>query len=116
MSESPFRTPLIEGRLSKEVTLPIFIRALTQGTRVILLPTGFGEAPDHLERAAEIVREHGQNYPHQEYLPVDHYAYIVAPGHSYRFTPEGVLIGRFYDHPTVAFVQTKGGKRFTFGN
>jgi len=116
MSKSLFRTPLIEGRMAKSVTMPVFIKALTQGSRVIGLPSDFATRPDHLERAAKIVRRHWRNYRLHEAMPLEYYAYIVSPGSSYRFTPTGELIGRFYDHPTIAYVQTKNGSKFTFGD
>jgi len=115
MSESLFRTPLIEGRMAPSVTVAIIIRALTQGTRVIELPLDFAAQPDHLERAAELVRQHWRNYRLHEIMPLEYYAYIISPGHSYRFTPAGELLGRFYDHPTIAYAQTEDGQKFTFG-
>ncbi len=87
MSEPLYRTPPIEGRLSESVTLPIFIKAPTQGTRVIGLPADFADRPDHLERAAELVREHHGRYRLHDSMPLAYYTYIVSPGHSYRFTP-----------------------------
>jgi len=116
MNESLFRTPLIEARMTAGVTMPIFIKALTQGSRVIELPSDFAAQPDQLERAAEIVRRHYREYKFHDSMPLAYYAYIASPGRSYRFTSDGRIIGRFHDQPTVAYVQTKGGKRFTFGD
>ena len=116
MNESLFRTPLIEARMTADVTMPIFIKALTQGSRVVELPSDFAGRPDHLERAAEIVRKHYRGYKFHDSMPLAYYAYIVSPGRSYRFTTGGRVIGSFHDQPTVAYMQTKDGKRFTFGD
>ena len=116
MSEPLFRTPLIEGVMAESVTMSIFIKALTQGTRVIGLPADFADRPDHLERAAELVREHHGRYRLHDSMPLAYYTYIVSPGHSYRFSTEGRLLGCFHDHPTIAYVETEDGGRFTFGD
>jgi len=116
MNESLFRTPLIEARMTADVTMPNFIKALTQGTRVVELPPDFASQPDQLERAAEIVRQHHREYKFHDAMPLAYYTYIASPGRSYRFTTGGRLIGSFHDQPIVAYVQTKDGKRFTFGD
>jgi len=116
MSEPLFPNPLIEGRMNRGVTMPVFIKALTQGSRLVELPPDFASRPDHLERAAEVVREHFYQYKFHESMPLAYYAYIIVPGNSYRFSTAGRLLGEFYDHPIVAYMQTKNGKKFSFGD
>ncbi|WP_457631644.1 hypothetical protein [Oceanithermus sp.] len=118
MSESMFKTPLIEAELDPRVTLPVFIKALTHGARVIELPADFAERPDHLERARQLAAKHWRRYQQEgrhKNFPLLYYKYIVTPGHSYRISLDGRITGRFNDRPVAAFVKTEDGERFTFG-
>lgn len=118
MSEKKF-APLIEAVLDEErCKMPIFIKALTYGQRLIQLEPAFAEHPRHLERAARLVRYHVRRYREAnlgERFPIVHYAYILEPGRSARFDFEGNLLGWFADEPARGAVYLSDGTSITFG-
>ncbi len=117
MNESIFQTPLIEAVLDPECRMPIFIKALTHGTRVIKLPQGFPDRPDALDEVRRLVRDHWARYRERgldRNFPILHYAYMPRPGRSVRLTPEGELIGAFSDRPTQAGLRLASGRWITF--
>ncbi len=117
MSEKKF-VPLIEAVLDeKRCKMPIFIKGLTYGSRLIRLEPGFAEHPRHLERAARLVRYHARRYQESgmaKSLPITYYAYILEPGRSARFDFEGNLLGWFADEPARGGFYLADGTSLTF--
>ncbi|WP_456411698.1 hypothetical protein [Oceanithermus sp.] len=118
MSEKTF-VPLIEGRLDPEVEgrTPIFILALTHGTRVVALPPDFAARDDHLGRAQALVRAHHERYlksgPH-EGLPIVGYRYFPVPDWGFELGVDGALLGTLQGRPIEAGFSLASGERVGF--
>jgi hypothetical protein len=118
MSEKPF-VPLIEAQLDPEAVrrLPIFVLALTHGTRVVELPADFARREDHLARAQAEVRAHYARYlehgPHRA-LPLVGYRYFPAPDWGFLLGLDGEVRGTFRGRPIEAGMVTKDGEELGF--
>ena len=110
--------PLIEGALSTDNGHPIFLKALTYGTRVVRLPRGFVDQSDHLHEARHLVIAHQKAYIESSYaraFPIQHYVYYTSRKRSLRISVTGQVLGSFNDiaaNPEF----TIGAKRYGIGD
>ncbi len=106
--------PLIEGELLSDNGYPIFVKALTHGTRVVRLPKGFVDQSDHLHQARHLVIAHQKGYmesSHGRAFPIRYYLYFTSPTRSTRISVTGQVLGSFNDIPANPSF-TIGAKRY----
>ena len=106
--------PLIEGALSADNGHPIFLKALTYGTRVVRLPRGFVDQSDHLHKARHLVISHHREYVQRtlaESFPIRYYVYFTSATRSLRISVTGQVLGFYNDIPANPEF-TIGGKRY----
>ena len=110
--------PLIEGELLSDNGHPVFVKALTHGTRVVRLPRGFVDQRDHLHHARQLVIAHHRMYENESLarvFPIQHYVYFTSPRRSIRISTAGRVIGIFEDIPANPSF-TIGAKRYEIGD
>ncbi len=109
--------PLIEGSLFSNNGHPIFVKALTYGSRVIRLLAGFTEQRDHLHQARCLVIAHQKKYvqsSHVRAFPIQYYAYFTSATRSVRISVTGQVLGIFEDipaNPSFGITTADGKKR-----
>ncbi len=106
--------PLIEGELLSDNAHPIFLKALTYGSRVVRLPRGFVDQSDHLNKARHLVIAHQKGYvqsSHTRAFPIQHYVYFTSRKRSVRISVTGQVLGAFNDIPANPSF-TIGAKRY----
>ena len=94
--------PHIEGVLSSDNDHPVFVKALTHGTRVVRLPRGFVDQSDHLNKARHLVITHHRKYMQRtlaEKFPICFYKYMTTATRSVRISVDGRVLGIFKDVP-----------------
>ncbi len=110
--------PLIEGELLSDNGHPIFVKALTHGTRVVRLPRGFVDQSDHLHEVRRLVTAHHRKYVKTSLartFPIQHYVYFASPKRSVRISVTGQVLGSFNDIPANPSF-TIGTKRYEIGD
>jgi hypothetical protein len=101
MTDEIFK-PLIEGEIPRRGGPAGIFKILTYGNRVIRLPAGFVERPDHLHLARRLVVEHHRRYLKARYersFPISYYKYLIWPDRSIRISVTGEVLGIFEDIP-----------------